>query len=180
MLQSTRRVFEIPELLHMMLEQLEIRDLLATRQVCRFLSSSVTASPLLALRLFHRDGERAKTLPLNWLPKFCKSAAVQQAKGKKQVVLHVVWSPRRRRQLKFIRHSAFLGAMLLAQPAPDLLRISRICNCPGDASSIYELPSNGRKLTTAHLARAIRRLQPTRKEIHVSARAAAQMGYCGS
>jgi hypothetical protein len=64
MLEPTRRVFDIPELLHMILERLETRDLLAARRVCRVLSSSITASPQLATRLFHRDRERPKTLPL--------------------------------------------------------------------------------------------------------------------
>lgn len=48
MLESTRRVFGIPELLHMILERLETRDLLAARRVCRALSLSITASPRLA------------------------------------------------------------------------------------------------------------------------------------
>jgi hypothetical protein len=155
MLGPTRRVFDIPELLHMILERLETRDLLASRRVCRSLSSSITASPRLATRLSHRDEQRAKALPLKWLSKFCRVAAIQQTKGREQVVLHVIWSPRRRKQLELIRHSPFLGAMLLAQPAPNLLRISRICNCPGDAPSIHEHQGNGSKLTAAHLAHAI-------------------------
>jgi hypothetical protein len=163
MLGPTRRVFDIPELLHMILEQLEPRDLLASRQVCRFLSSSITASPRLATRLFHRDEERAEALPLKWLLKFCRVAAIQQAKGREQVVLHVIWSPWRRRQLELIRHSPFLGVMLLAQPAPNLLRITRICNCPGDALLIYERPGNDRKLTAAHLAHAILHLSTDSK-----------------
>jgi hypothetical protein len=76
MLEPTRRVFDIPELLYMILERLETRDLLASRRVCRVLSSSITASPRLATQLFHRDRERAKTLPLKWLSKFYKVAAV--------------------------------------------------------------------------------------------------------
>jgi hypothetical protein len=163
MLIPTRRVFDIPELLHMILEQLEPCDLLASRQVCRFLSSSITASPRLATRLFHRDEERAEALPLKWLLKFCRVAAIQQAKGREQVVLHVIWSHRRRRQLELIRHSPFLGVMLLAQPAPNLLRITRICNCPGDALLIYERSRNDRKLTAAHLAHAILRLSTDSK-----------------
>ena len=161
MLEPTRRVFDIPDLLHMILERLETRDLLASRRVCRVLSSSTTASPRLATQLFHRDRECAKTLPLKWLSKFCKVAAVQQTRGKEQVVLHVIWSPRRRRQLKLVRRSPFLGAMLLAQSAPNLLRISRLCNCPGNASLIHELSGSDRKLTVAHLAHAMLHLPTT-------------------
>lgn len=161
MLKPTRRVFDIPELLHMILERLETRDLLAARRVCRALSLSITASPRLATRLFHRDREYPKMLPLKWLSKFCKVAAVQQSRGKEQVVLHVIWSPRRRRQLGLVRHSPFLGAMLLAQPAPNLLRTSRICNCPGDASLVHELSVRDRRLTVAHLAHAMLHLPTT-------------------
>lgn len=161
MLEPTRRVFDIPELLHIILEQLETRDLLASRRVCRVLSSSITASPQLATRLFHRDRERPKTLPLKWLSKFCKVAAVQQTRGREQVVLHVIWSPRRRRQLELVRRSPFLGAMLLAQPAPNLLRISRICDCPGNASLIHELSEGDRKLTVAHFAHVMFHLPTT-------------------
>lgn len=89
MLEPARRVFNILELLHMILEQLETRDLLASRRVYRVLSLSTTASLRLATRLFYRDRERPKTLPLKWLSKFCKVAAVQQTRGKEQVVLHV-------------------------------------------------------------------------------------------
>lgn len=164
MIEPARRVFNIPELLHMILERLDARDLLATRQVCRLLSTSVTASPRLATRLFHRDRQSAKTLPLRWLSKLCKVAAIQQAKGKERVVLHVMWSPRRRRQLKYLRRSPFLGAMLLAQPAPNLLRISRICNCPGHAPMIHERWWNDRKLTAADLAHAILHLPTETKD----------------
>jgi hypothetical protein len=161
MLESTRRVFGIPELLHMILERLETRDLLAARRVCRALSLSITASPRLATQLFHRDREYPKMLPLKWLSKLCQVAAVQQSRGKEQVVLHVVWSPRRRRQLRLVKHSPFLCAMLLAQPAPNLLRIFRICNCRGDASLIHELFVSGRKLTVAHLAHVMLLLPTT-------------------
>ena len=164
MLESTRRVFGIPELLHMILEQLETRDLLASRRVCRVLSSSITASPQLATRLFHRDRERPKTLPLKWLSKFCKVAAVQQTRGREQVVLHVIWSPRRRRQLKLVRRSPFLSAILLAQPAPNLLRISRIYNYLGNASLIYELSRSNRKLTVAYFAYVMLYLPTTRSK----------------
>ena len=48
MLESTRCVFGILELLHMILERLETRNLLAAKRVCRALSLSITALPQLA------------------------------------------------------------------------------------------------------------------------------------
>jgi hypothetical protein len=43
MLEPTRRIFDILELLHTILERLETRNLLATRRVYRVLSSLITA-----------------------------------------------------------------------------------------------------------------------------------------
>ncbi|KAM0715423.1 hypothetical protein Q7P37_008921 [Cladosporium fusiforme] len=164
MFAPTRRVFETPELLQLILERLDTNDLLSSRKVCKHFASSITASPQLAVKLFHRDLERPKPLLPKWLSKVCKVAVIQQCKGMDQVVLHLVWSPQRRRQLSLIQHSHFLGKMLLAQPAPNLLRISRICNCLDNTPLINEPPSNGDGLTVAHLAQSILHLATASQE----------------
>ncbi|KAM0718996.1 hypothetical protein Q7P37_004901 [Cladosporium fusiforme] len=164
MFEPTRRVFQTPELLQLIFERLDTNDLLSSRTVCKHFASSITASPQLAVQLFHRDRERPKPLMPKWLSKVCKVAVVQQCKGRDQVVLHLVWSPRRRKQLSLIQNSAFLGKMLLAQPVPNLLRISRICNCLDNTPLVNERLGNGDGPTIAHLAHAILHLPTELRE----------------
>lgn len=166
MFEQTYRVFQTPELLQLIFERLDTNDLLSSRKVCRHFSLSITASPRLAIKLFHRDQERAKPLLPNWLSKFCTVADIRQSKGRLQVVLHILWSPRRRRQLALIQNSRFLRRTLLAQPAPSSLRIYRLCNCVelDDVPLITLRSTNGSGLRVACLARVLQQLSTGSQE----------------
>lgn len=126
---AMQRLFDIPELLDDVLAYLDASDLLRVRAVCRTLEDAVTFSPRSALKLFHADQPEQAWRVSPCMQNLCSVAGISHEESTPHIAGIVQWNCVSLDTCEMIRFSTFLGRMLLGKPAPNRIRIFRLCNC---------------------------------------------------
>jgi hypothetical protein len=136
-LQVVHRVFNIVELLELILSRLSPAQQLSTRGVCRGFREIIERSPNMALRGFRR---RRHTEMLS-LPPFNirgLQLGLTKARGVSGVSVVLDLGVQSKHYKRVLRKSRTLRKTLIARPAPSRARLSADCGCAVSRSWLFE------------------------------------------
>jgi hypothetical protein len=136
-LQVVHRVFNIVELLELILNRLSPAQQLSARGVCRGFREVIERSPNMALRGFRRRGHTE----ILSLPPFNIRGiqlSLTKARGMSGVSVVLDLGVQSKHYKRILRKSRTLRKTLIARPAPSRARLSADCGCAVSRSWLFE------------------------------------------